>query len=142
MSDRNIEQRNGVKKFAKLGKNGVETYELLRKIYGEETMSRSRVYEWHKRFKKGREDVHDNRKTGRPRTTTTEENIDKISEFVSKNRMKSIRFIAEELNIDRETVRTILNERLGMRNVSMVPIVTTVDKKCNYNQDSNRNVKS
>ena len=33
--------------------------EILTKAYGESAMSKTRVYEWYKRFQDGREDVED-----------------------------------------------------------------------------------
>lgn len=131
MGERNLEQRIVIKFLVKLGKNGAETLEMLRKVYGGETMSEARVYEWHKRFREGREDVHDDKKTGRPLTSTTEENVEKIRVIVRQDRRMSIRLIAEQLNIDKETVRTILTERLGMRKVCsrMVPRILTDDQK-------------
>ncbi len=49
----------------KLGKNGAETLEMLRKVYGDETMSQPRVYEWQKRFREERENVDDKKRGDR-----------------------------------------------------------------------------
>ena len=38
-------------------------------------MSRTRVFEWHKRFVEGREDVEDDPKSGRHYTSTTDANF-------------------------------------------------------------------
>jgi hypothetical protein len=70
-------------------------------------MSQPRVYEWHKRFREGREDVHDDESTVRPLTSTTDDNAEKIREIVRQDRRMSIRLIAEQLKIDKETVRII-----------------------------------
>ena len=40
--------------------------EILIKAYGESPMSKTRVYEWYKRFQDGREDVEDDERPGRP----------------------------------------------------------------------------
>jgi len=45
-------------------------------------MSRSRVFEWHKRFQEGREDVEVDSKSGRPSTSRTSENIQPVTEKV------------------------------------------------------------
>jgi len=37
----------------KLGRNGVETFEMLRTAFGEQCLSRARIFERHKRFKEG-----------------------------------------------------------------------------------------
>ena len=53
----NAEQRVNVKFFVKLGKSATETYRLLKKVYGDECLSRTQVFEWFKWFKDGREEI-------------------------------------------------------------------------------------
>ena len=48
--------------------------EMLTKAYGETAMSKTRVYEWYKRFQDGHEDVE---RPGFPSTSTTDENVEK-----------------------------------------------------------------
>jgi len=43
----------------KLNENATETYEKLRKAYGEHALSRTQVFRWHKAFLDGRESVED-----------------------------------------------------------------------------------
>ena len=69
------EQRTNIKFLEKLGKSPTETFVLLQEVYGKETMSRARVFEWHKRFCEGREEVEDNPKSGRPVSVKTDMNI-------------------------------------------------------------------
>jgi len=70
---------------------------------------------WVKRFSEGRESVTDEDKTGRPATSITEENVAKVRQIVRENRRLTVRSIAEQLNINRETVRKILTEDLDVR---------------------------
>lgn len=118
MSDRYLEQRISIKFCVKLNKSASETHHLLKEAYGDEVMSRARVFDWHKRFKEGREDVRDDARTGRPVTHRTDENIQKVKDLVCSNRQLTVRMIAEELRLDKETVRLILKENLNMRQVS------------------------
>ena len=53
------EQRANLKFLTKLGKTPSESFEMLQQVYGEEALSRTRAFEWHKRFKEGREEVED-----------------------------------------------------------------------------------
>jgi len=53
----NMEQRVNVKVCVKFGKFATETYDLLKKVYGDECLSRTQVFEWFKRFKEGREEI-------------------------------------------------------------------------------------
>jgi hypothetical protein len=45
MTDTKIEQRINIKFLSKLNKTATETYQLLREVYGEDTVSRARVFE-------------------------------------------------------------------------------------------------
>jgi hypothetical protein len=131
MTDTKIEHTN-IKFLAKLKKTATETYQLLREAYGEHTVSRARVFERHRRFLGGREDVEDERR-GHPVTMKTDENVDKVRTLVRNDRLLSIRMIAEELNVDKETIRQILTENLKMKTVctKMVPKNLSKDQKLN-----------
>ena len=78
---------------------------MLKNVYGDECLSRTQVLEWFKRFKKGREEIGDDQHPGRPSTSKTDANIEKVGEIVRQNRRLSIRAVAELINIDKETVR-------------------------------------
>jgi hypothetical protein len=41
-----------------------------------------RVFEWHKWFMDGREEMEDNKHLGPPSTSKTEENVEKIGEII------------------------------------------------------------
>jgi len=60
MSSVNVEQCVSVKYCVKLGKSSKETYDLLKKVYGDGCLFRTRVFEWFKRFIEGREEIGDN----------------------------------------------------------------------------------
>jgi ribosomal protein S25 len=68
-------------------------------------------------FSEGRESVTDEERSGRPAMSRTEENIAKVRQIVHENRWLTIRSIAEQANINSETVRKILTEDLDMRKV-------------------------
>ena len=82
----------------KLGKSTTETYDLLKKVYGDECLSRTQFLEWFKRFKEGREEIGDNQRPSRPSTSKTDANIEKVGEIVRQNRRLSIRALAELFN--------------------------------------------
>nr|CAH7719676.1 unnamed protein product [Callosobruchus chinensis] len=128
-----IEQRINLKFLVKLGKSPSECFQLLKEVLGDNCMSRTRVFEWHKRFSEGREEVEDDERTGRPVTSRIEENIKKVNEIVRKDRRLSLRMISDLSKIDRETVRKILHEDLKMTKVcaKMVPKNLTPEQKEN-----------
>ncbi|GFT54362.1 protein GVQW3 [Trichonephila clavipes] len=126
-----IEQRIVVKFHFKLGKTATETYSLLKEVYGSECLSRARVFEWFKRFKDGRQDVEDDSRPGRPSTSKTDENVEKVASLIRSDRRLSIRAIAETVNIDKECVRQILYDNLNMQKVctKMVPKILTFEQQ-------------
>jgi hypothetical protein len=68
MSGRLLEQRINIKFCAKLSKSTTGTQQMLTEAYGADAMKKSSVFEWHKRFKEGREDVKDDERIGCPKS--------------------------------------------------------------------------
>ena len=52
-----LEEQYAIKLCFKLGKNARETYGMLQTAFGASCMNRAWVFEWHKRFKEGRESL-------------------------------------------------------------------------------------
>jgi len=88
-------------------------------------------YKWVKRFSEGRENVTDEERSERPATSRTEENIAKVRQILRKSRRLTVRSIAEQVNVDIETIRKIWTEDLDMRKVcaKMVPKELTEEQK-------------
>ena len=59
----------------KLGKNATETYGMLPTTFRPSCMNRASSFEWHKRFKEGRESVRDDERFGRSKEVNTRELI-------------------------------------------------------------------
>ena len=108
-----IEQRINIKFCVKLGKTATETLKILHDVYDDSSMSRTKVFEWHKQFVEGRENMEDDPKSGRPCTFTTDTNIEKVRQLVHSDRRLTIRVIANKVGMDKETVRTILVDTFG-----------------------------
>ena len=70
-----LEERYAIKFCFKLGKNAIETYRMLQTTFRPSCMNRASVFEWHKRFKEGRESVRDNERCGRSKEVNTPELI-------------------------------------------------------------------
>ena len=56
---RTVEQRYAVNFCFKFWKSASDTFGLIIQAYGDDSLSRTRVFEWHKMFKEGRELVED-----------------------------------------------------------------------------------
>ena len=103
---------------------------MLVEVYGDSAMKKTAVYKWVKRSSEGRESVTDEERSGWPATSRTEENIAKVRQIV-RWKSSAVRSIAEQVNIDRETVRKILTEDLDMRKAcaKMAPKELTKEQK-------------
>ena len=94
-------------------------------------MSRTRVFEWHKRFKEGREDVEDDSMSGRPSSSRIEVNVERVKQIVRGDHRLNVRMIASQLDMKKDNVWKITTEDLGMRKVcaKMVPRLLNDDQK-------------
>ena len=70
-----LEERYAIKFCFKLGKNATETYQMIQTAFGASCMNRALVFQWHKRFKEGRESVRDDERCGRSKEVNTPELI-------------------------------------------------------------------
>jgi len=101
MSDKCLEQRINIKFCVKIGKSSSETLTLLTVAYGQYGMKKSSVFEWHRRFKKGRENGQDDPRIGQPKTQKTNANVDRVENFLRSDRRLGVRVKLEELNLNR-----------------------------------------
>jgi len=76
------------------------------------------AYKWFEQFPNGCESVEDEERSGRPLTSKTQENVERVREMVRSNRQLTIREISEDLNISYGSVQNILTTDLNMRQVS------------------------
>ena len=129
-----VEQRINLKFLVRLGKTPTEAQKLLQEIYGNDTMSRTRLLEWQRRFKEGREKVEDDYRSGRPSTSKTDENIERVRQKVRSDRRFIVGMIADELDINSERVWRIITEDLWMRKIC----AKTVSRLLNEGQKERR----
>ena len=80
-----LEKRYAIKFCFKLGKNAMETYGMLHTAFIASCMNQASVFEWHKRFKEGRESVRDDERCGRSKEVRTPELIGQIKNFMDKD---------------------------------------------------------
>ncbi|GFS72983.1 histone-lysine N-methyltransferase SETMAR [Nephila pilipes] len=94
-------------------------------------MSRSRVFEWFARFRDGREVTDDDEKCGRPRSSRTDENVERVQALVRSDRRMTIEMIAESLNMSVGSVFTIMTEDLKKKKLCarFVPHTLTTEQK-------------
>ena len=128
-----LEERYAIKFCFKLEKkkNATETYRILQTAFGASCMNRVSVFEWHKRFKEGKESVRDDEMCGRSKELRTPELIGQIKNFMDKDRRVSTKTISAQFDVSVGTVHTIIREELKMWKIcaKFVPRVLREDQK-------------
>jgi transposase len=74
--DQQLEQRINIKFLVKLSKSGPEICQMLQQAYGEDALKRSTAFKWVHHYREGRRDPSDSKRSGRPSTSRSDENID------------------------------------------------------------------
>jgi len=102
---------------------------MIQQAFGDQSLSRAQVFQWHARFKTGRTSVDDNEYIGRPTSCTTPETVAQIQELTRQDQRRTIHNIAEEVGIGYGTCQSVLMEDLGMHCVAakFVPRILTAD---------------
>ena len=70
-----LEEWYAIKFCFKLGKNATEMYGILQTAFGASCMNWAWIFEWHKRFKEGRESVRDDERCARSKEVNRPELI-------------------------------------------------------------------
>ena len=93
MDRQKFEQSCAIKFCVKLGKSATVTYEKLQRVYGEHSLSRAQVFRWHKSFLEGREHVEDKPHAGRPSTSKTDDNVERVRSLVRSDRRLTLTMV-------------------------------------------------
>ena len=97
--DQRLEQRININFLVKLGRNGPEIHQMLQQLYGEDAQKERTVFKWVQCFREGHKDPKDDARSGRPSTSSGNENIDHVHSLVLSDRRLTIKIIAEELGL-------------------------------------------
>ena len=93
-----MERRANIKFCVKIEKKFAETYELMKKVYGDDCMSRTQV-------------------RTQPEASNRAQLVEKVREIIAIDANFTVRMLAEELNLSYCTIYTILTEDLGKRKI-------------------------
>ena len=80
----------------------------MKKVYGDDCMSRTQVYTWFTRFKNGRVDLNDDVRPGRPEVSNRAELVEKVCEIIIIDANFTTRMLAEDLYTSKNTIWRIL----------------------------------
>ena len=86
---------------------------LLQKVYGDITISRTRVFEWDKSFKEGCGEVKDDLRSRRPSISRTEVNFEQVKQLMCGDRSNNRKSAEHE----KDSVWKFITEDLGMLKV-------------------------
>ena len=119
--------------FVWISTTATETFASLTEVYGDATVSRTTVFKWHNAFKEARENVDDDPCSGRPISSTTDQNVEVVRAVMTKDRRMSVRMIADETGLDKNAVHRILTDHLHMQKIcaKLVPKNLSVEQKAN-----------
>ena len=101
----------------------------VKKAFGNECMSKTRIKEWYNRFKGDRTSVDSDSRSGRPWTTKILDNIKRVRLAIEGDRRLTVRELENDHGIPKTTVREILNKILGMTRVCAVTSFFTIIKR-------------
>jgi len=125
------------------GKAPKETHAILTETLGEPAPSYATVRNWVAQFKRGDFSTCDAPRPGRHKTVTTQEIFDQIHELILEDRWISAKSIAEQPDISRERVSSIIHEDMDKRKLSAkwIPKCLNADQKRQLCQSSEQILK-
>ena len=101
----------------KLGKSAKETLKVIQQGFGDQSLSRIEVFQWHTRFKTGPRQLTTTNTQGDTQVATLE-TVARIQELIRQDRRRTIRDIAEEVEVGYGTCQRVLTEELWMHRVA------------------------
>ncbi|GFV89672.1 histone-lysine N-methyltransferase SETMAR [Trichonephila clavipes] len=111
--------------------SAAEIHRQISDVYGPNAMSSSKVRKWVRAFKDGRENVHDEPRSGRP-SVITDDLVNAVDEKIREDRRFTISTLALEFpNVGRTTLHKVVSEKLKFRKLCArwVPRLLTEEHK-------------
>ncbi|GFU34897.1 HTH_48 domain-containing protein [Nephila pilipes] len=81
-------------------------------------MGVTQIKEWFNRFKDGRTSAERKQRCGRPQTARSAANVKRVRNLVMADRRLTVREIAEEVGVSKDSAHAILREDLNMNRVA------------------------
>ena len=113
-----IEYRAVIKFLVKEGSSAREITDRLAKVYQQDAPKYSTVAKWAAEFKRGRQSLEDDPRSGRPLEVTTPEVIRRVEDLVMADRRLKVKEVATEVGISEGSVFNILHDHLHLSKVS------------------------
>src|SRR5436190_13198683 len=87
----------------------LQCFGSLNSVFGDEAPSQRTIYEWYADFKRGRVELCDESREGRPATAVTPENIDAVRNLLQEDHRTIYREIKAHLGIGMTQIKTIIH---------------------------------
>ena len=89
---------------------------------------------WHKCFKDGQESVESDPHSGRPATSRTSENVERVQSAINKDQQLTVQALEANLGIPKTTVSEVLTQDLGIKCVmaKFVPWLLLPEQKVHH----------
>ena len=107
-----VEVRTVIKYNCKKGMSSKEIHECFMETLGKESPSYNTVKKRAAEFRRGRESIEDDERSGHPKVATTDENIDIVHSLVMCDRRLNLRDIASKMSISFKAVQSVLTDIL------------------------------
>ena len=103
---------------------------MMQQIYGEDALSCSVVFRWHRHCLHGRGRLKNDVHTGRPQTVRTERNIQEVATLMRANRSLSVDDLAAAVGVSSHgTCYKIMTDDLNMSRVSQHTVPKNPDTR-------------
>ncbi len=109
------EQRATLKFLSKSGFSPIECWRQLKNVWADKTLGKTQIWVWHKQFLNGQAETSDKKRPGQPRTKTTADNIQKVSELLQAKGKLSLRAICQRTGLKMGVVVQIVKKELKMK---------------------------
>jgi len=128
----NDDQRAYIKIETLRRKTPTEIHSSLMEVCGVETVDRSTISRWGQRFREGRLSIENDPKSGRPRTSTDDQSVERALQIPEEDRRMTCKEIAHAAGISRASAYRILTERLHKCRIAArwVPHDLSEEQKC------------
>ncbi|XP_076059708.1 protein GVQW3-like [Oratosquilla oratoria] len=108
------EQRSVIRFLWSEGIPGAEVHKRLSVQYEGNILPRRSVHQWIEQFKSGRTGVEDEKRVGRPATSTTDARIEQVRALILSNRRLTIDDVANHMHISHGFAYEIVHNRLNL----------------------------
>ncbi len=109
---RNAEQRISLKFMAKRDLSLIESWRILKEVFKDSTMGKTKCDSGTKRFKFGDESTFNRPRSGRLKTRRTEESISLICELLEDDSQSNLSHLVQKTGLSKLVIVHILSRRL------------------------------